>query len=39
VTLAEAEIAGKAAGAAKSPKKKKSTRKGKGDASPAPVKE
>jgi large subunit ribosomal protein L22 len=38
VTLAEAEIAGKGAGAAKSTKKK-STRKGKGDASPAPVKE
>jgi len=33
VTLAEAEIAGKGAGA------KKSTKKGKGDASPAPVKE
>lgn len=33
VTLAEAEIAGKAAGA------KKGTKKGKGDASPAPVKE
>ena len=39
VTLAEAEVAGKAADAPKRTKKKQSTRKGTGVASPAPVKE